>query len=78
MLIEIRAASSVSSLAVRASSRASPLPQGFVLYTGFVYDINHCGEGLDREEDLSTGKIIGHEMQKAPSQGQGFYLHLAA
>jgi hypothetical protein len=60
MLIEIRAASSV--LAVRASSRASPLPQGFVLYTGFVYDINPCGSGLAREEDLSTGKIIGHEM----------------
>ncbi|MCP1446690.1 hypothetical protein J3D54_005822 [Pseudomonas sp. GGS8] len=32
-------------VAVQASSRASPLPQVFVLNKGFVNDIDHCGSG---------------------------------
>jgi hypothetical protein len=33
-------------LAVTALSRASPLPQGFVLENGFVIDTNPVGAGL--------------------------------
>ncbi|CAI8700716.1 hypothetical protein EMIT0347P_100035 [Pseudomonas sp. IT-347P] len=31
-------------------SRASPLPQVLLVYTKFVYKLNHCGSGLAREE----------------------------
>src|SRR5689334_23602664 len=32
-----------------ASSRASSLPQGFVLLADFVYDTEHCGSELARD-----------------------------
>ncbi|RBL68137.1 hypothetical protein C3E98_027440 [Pseudomonas sp. MWU13-2625] len=35
---------------VRASSRASPLPQGSGVLLKFVYHTDHCGSGLAREE----------------------------
>jgi hypothetical protein len=41
---------------VAASSRASPLPQGFDVDTLSVNTTDHCGSGLAREE-AGTGAI---------------------
>jgi hypothetical protein len=38
---------------VPASSRASPLPQGFAVNTNDMNTTDHCGSGLARESDLS-------------------------
>jgi len=38
---------------VPASSRASPLPQGFEVNTKAMNTTDHCGSGLARESDLS-------------------------
>jgi hypothetical protein len=47
-------------LGVRASSRASPLPQGSLVNTGFVYDKGQkCGSGLARDGGVSGDSDVG-------------------